>query len=334
MITIKGTPGFKVTIPDSWDELNRDQYVAVAGCLLRLVEGKTDLIDFRLNLLQSLTGYERSRKRFTARDQEQINENLFMLAERLRFPIRPRYENQEVLEVLSESLRQKLKTHFPFEIFDVEFAGELQMVERLLKYSAAINFTMHRNPLTMIKLGGIVLYGPYLNIDANNLATTDLMAGEFVDAYEYYSLYQQTLQAEYLDRLCLTLYRTDRKIYDSVQVASANESGMSRNIKYGVFLFFQNLMEYLVNSPAYAMLFNRKTDKGGEISIGMVGTIFSLSQEGYGSKEEISGWNLADYLNAMLKQLIDAVKQMRGFNKTDTEIAKEFGLPIETIRKI
>jgi hypothetical protein len=341
MIRITGKSGVALNIPDSWDELTRDQYVAVAGNVLNLVEGKMDLIDFRLNLLQSLTGYERSRKRYNAIEQEQINENLFMLAERLRFPIRPKYETPEVLEVLSEGLREKLKTHFPFEIFDKKYTDELKMVENLLKYSAAINFTMHRELLDVIELPAdefsskkTLLWGPSIDIDPNGLVATDLVAGEFVDAYEYYGLYQRTLSPDYLDKLCLTLFRTDRKVYDSVKVALAKKFAVNRNIKYGVFLFFQNLMEYLVNSPVYGMLFNRKTEKSGEISIGMVGTIYSLSQEGYGSKEEISQWNLSDYMNAMLKQLIDAVKQLRGFSKTDLEIAKEFGLPIETIRKI
>lgn len=334
MIRINGKYGL-IEIPDCWEELSEDQYLAVSGILLNLTGGNMDLIDLRLNLLKALTGYSRSKERFSQEDQERIDENLYLLSEMVRFPIRPKYENMEVMEVLSEPLRDKLRTHFPFEIYDKKYLGELKMVEGLLKYGASINFNMKRNPLLSFRHLETVLHGPFFECDRKGLAITDMTAGEFVDAYEYYSLYLSTQDELYMRKMCLTLYRENRAVY-------GNESripGMlatvpiDARVQYAVFLFFQNFMEYLVKSP-YGLLFGKSEKKSEGISLGMISTIYSLSKEGYGTTQEISRLNLADYLNMLLKQLIDAVKSLRSLKKTDTQIAEELEINYETVRRI
>lgn len=335
MIRLKSKYG-QVEIPDSWDELTQEQYLDVASTLLDLVGGSMDLVDFKLVLLKRLTGYSRSRRRFSDEDTQRINENLFRLAEMLRFPIRPKYENPEVMEVLSEPLRKRLKNLFPFEIFDKQFRGELKMVEGLLKYGAEINFTMKRNPLLSIIYNDLEMHGPFFEVDKNGLASTDIMAGEFVDAYEFYSIYQATGDRLYRRKLCLTLYRQDRSVYTGAETRVPGYLGttiIAPHVEYAVFLFFQNLLEYLFKSP-YGILFGRSENKTAKISLGMISTIYSLAKEGYGTKEDISRLNLADYLNMMIKQVIDAVSSLRSLDKSDTEIASELELPIETIMKL
>jgi len=340
MITIRGNKGKPVLIPDQWDELTPELYTAVSGYIYEMVNGRMDVLDFRLKLLESLAGYRRSKQKFTAEEQRTINENLFRISEKIRFCIKPKYHNPEVLDVLAQPLRELLKEKFPFEIYDQKFRAELKMVENLLQYGASIRLGMKKNPMEVLSVfvhefssKYNFYFGPYFMIDRNNLAVTDMRAGEFVDAYEYYSLYQRTQHMDYLDRLVFTLYRSDRKSYEPVVQLPKVEFSMGQ--KYGVFLFFQNLMEYLVNNPLFGILFNRTTDRPAPgISIGMVSTIYNLSAAGYGTKQDIAQLNLADYLSMMVKQMIDAVNQLKTLDKSPTEIAKELEIPVENVLKM
>jgi hypothetical protein len=341
MISVKGK-NRTITIPDSWDELTPDQYISTVKLIYQVIDGALTIIDFRLKLLQELTEYERSNKRFDQDDQEQINSNLYLLAEMLKFPLKPNYFNPELLTVLNPELQMKLRYFFPWEINDPGLMPELQMISDRLECCMAINLNMHYNPLPyltpqppLLKDRGR-LTGPTFNIDKNGMVETDILACEYVDAMEYYLLFQKTKEVRYLDMLVSMLYRPERGKHNTfeAQLRAKNLELLDINLKRGVFLFFQNIQEYLVTRSRYKILFNREEDDSKAISLGIISTIYSLSKKGYGSSEEISMELIPDYFSMLLDMLIDAVGNMRSMNLKDPEIADKLKVPLFVIMQI
>lgn len=325
-----------INIPDSWEELAPVQYVATVELLFELIEGRLSILEFRLRLLKELTGYKRSKKRYDAETIEQINSNLFVLSERLNFPLKPVYHNPELLDVVSEELKKILLNNFIFDIPQVTvYEDELAMIRSRLNYSVAIHLNMRKNPLPSVETYDAILHGPVFNIDKNGLVDTDIVAQEYVDAMGFYILYQKTKKEDFLDRLVASLYRPEREKYDSFQCQQRliYIQCLDINTRKGILLFFQNIQEYFLNHPVYGILFQGKEDKN-VISLGMENTIYNLSKEGYGTKNEISRLRLDDYLGMLLKMLIDSVKNLRALDKNNQEIASQLHLQIETVMQI
>lgn len=322
-------------LKDSWNELTGEEFILTVALINRLFNNEFNLYEFRLQLFQVLTGYEHSRKKFDKSEREEIDDNIFMLSNMLRFPVKPHYPDPEPLEVLSPELREKLKIFFPFEISDEEYQSQLDMVRPILKHEIAPNFNLKSNPLNKFKFKSKTYYGPEFSIDENGVFDTDIIAGEYVAALEYYLLYRSTNSSNYLQYITAFLYRTDRKQFDinDCKAVAKTFKKLPDEISAAVVFFFQNLQELIIQMPEINILYQRKSKKRG-ISIGVSETLYSLSQEGYGSKAEIDQLPLEDYLKLMLKQLVDYVMQLRGMEIKDTEIAKKTGLPLTIIQKI
>jgi hypothetical protein len=66
----------------------------------------------------------------------------------------------------------------------------------------------------------------------------------------------------------------------------------------------------------------------------MVEHLYSLSKEGYGSREQLGLLNLKDMLNLMFKQLQDTVGTLRSYKLKDYQIAQKLQLSIEIIQQL
>ena len=325
-----------IQIPDRWEELTPDQYLSVANLLFVFFENKSNLYDLKIELLKKLTNYKRSKKKFSIEDQETINDNLWLLADQLHFPVKPVYKNPELLEVLDPRLQEKLNERFPFEIYDPEFLPELEMVMYKLDYSPVINFNMKKNLLPAFEYNYITYQGPVFNIDSNMIVETDMITLEFIDAYTYFRLFVKNNDIKYLRNMVSVLYRTDRKTYSTfeTQKRADNLMGIDPGVLKAVFLFFENVKEYLVHLSPYRLIFSGTETDNKKITLGISDTIYGLCKAGYGSKDEISNMGLSDYLNLLMKQIIDAVHTLRDMKKKDHEIADKLKLPIDIIIQI
>jgi len=335
MITLKHKSK-TINIPDRWEELTPEQYLAVVAIIEDISSGNLGFFDAKLKIMQMLTGYKRSRKHYTDEEIEIINNNLVILAEKMRFIFRPEYTDPEMLEVFSVELRDELENKFPFEIFNPEMREQLAMLGNRLKYTISLKLDMRKNPIPIISYQRNKYKGPMWEIDKNNLMATDILAGEYIDALSYYRIYHQTHDEKYLYGLMAVLYRSDRSVYETLGAVArmAFFTGKMEKYKKGAFYFFQSIQEYLMQRSPYRLLYGVAPSDGGKISLGMVDSLYSLSKEGYGSTSEVAAVNLIDFLNLRMKQLIDAVKTMRASKKKVHEIADALQLPIETIQQI
>ena len=99
-------------IENQWDELTPLQFVQAVSLTNQFVTGAiTNIDEYRLRMLEMLTGYKRKRKRNKHADQ--INENLYRISENLNFAVIPEIGPAEVFEFFTPDLCELLKTRFP-----------------------------------------------------------------------------------------------------------------------------------------------------------------------------------------------------------------------------
>lgn len=334
MITIENT----IQLPDCWEDLTPAQVSETLRYSFDYLGGKFDLYTYRFMLLQLYTGYERSKTKFTADEAETINSNLFFLASKLRFTLRPVYKNGQYLKVLTPELQQKLQTVFPFELTEPNELAQIEMVYSKLEFYPALNLNFKANPLPVIKTGKTNLQGAVFSIDKHGDVHTNISAAMFCDAYDYYSYYNKLNEPEYLNYLVAILYRPAGYNY-SMFGARLRASDQIKNVdpisKRVVYSWFQGIMEWLFAHPVYGMLFSGGGNTGSQkINMGMSEILFSLSKEGYGSPTELENEDVMKFLARQIKRLKDMVAELRGMELNAAKIAEKTKLPIETINAL
>lgn len=329
-----------VSIHDKWEELTQDEFVQLAPWLYLLLEGKMDLLDFRYRVLQIVSGYERSKKRMSDEEQENVGSNLFILAMKMQFPTRPQYVNPEVLDVVSDALREELQHKFPFEVDNPDYAAELEMILGVLQWIAAPNMNMKRLPMERLVIDGKKYYGPKLTITTGGEVHSDILAAELCDLFDYRAAFADTGDAEYLASLCAALFRENRKQMDQDEPFMQRADRMrqlSDDEKAAVLLVADRVIDFVTHHPYYSLLFSQKAD-GGEmkkkIDMGMSTLLYATSEKGYGSLDEVRHMPMADFLNLQIRFLSKSVAELRGMGKNDAEIAGMMEMNLETIEKL
>lgn len=344
MIEIKSKKG-KVSIPNEWGELSQEQYLDIMALIYThpvRTNADMDMFEFRLRLLNLLSGYARSNKKYSPDDQEDINSLLYILAAKMTFVYRPYYSETEIFEVMSEDLAEKLKTNFPYDLSVTDYADEILQFEDLIKCTPVINYNMKQNPLAVLKIKrpwkrSLKIKGPVFDIDPLGVAITNITAGEYVDAQEYYQLYNSTREDRYLKALCFVFYRSYSGVYDVAKSQAQLKQNPEIDSLFflGFYSFFQNIQEYFFTHPVFKILYtSTETTPKNRISLGNAESIYNAAANGYGNIEQIKNLNLADYMSLMVKDIKDGVATLRGHKKKDHEIAKALNLPIEIIKQL
>lgn len=331
MITIAN----KVNIHDSWDELTPEETLKVID-LLDLLFNEVDLVEFRLRLLSILSGYKRSKKKFKRKEMDRINENLLLLADRLRFPIQFTYTPIDRFATLSPVLKKKLKKYLPFEIYDVELLDELKTAGKLEPH-LQIDIFWKKNPVPTFQYRGIDFNGPIIDIDKFGLLKTSLTAGEYVDVLSYYNAYLETKEESFLVEMLAILYRPEGMKYSDIELKSNVEflKSAPSNYKRLAFYLVQNLVEFISKRSAYSLLYSTTKNKSdNKIDLGSQAIIYDLTKAGYGTDDEIRNTNLVNFLNMQIDKLKSFVAECRAYKLKDTEIAKKYGIPITILKQL
>jgi hypothetical protein len=339
MITLKnGTD--TVTIPDKWGELTPDQFIKVVKLYHEMVQGEANVLHFRLRLLKLLSGYERSTVGTDGETAETIDSNLLILSQMLTFAIKPVYANPEVMEVFTEDLQMLLKSRFPFDITEIDHTAVLEMVHDQLKWFPVLDLNFGTNPLPIIHLkvkrGGKVIdlqrFGPTFNIDKYGIISTDMIAEEYVDAMEYFRLYQFTDDIGYLDKMISVLYREKRHDYNTFRDSMPGEvATITICTKLAIAKVFEYICSSITNHPAFEVLFAAKEARsGGSFS----DVFYHLSEKGLGSRTDIARWNLTDFFSAMARDIKNSVASLRSSGVDESKISNDLNIPFEILQKI
>lgn len=326
-----------VEIPNKWQELTPQQFVMVVKFALMAQVGEIDMLDLRRLVLRLLTGYKAPRRFTFWKDKENIESNLFNLAMMLKFPMVPVYTNPELLEVFSSDLREILKTSFPFDIYEVDYCQQLEMVGDELKWKPEINLDFGRNPLPVINARRKNYYGPTFAIVENGSFETDITTGEYFDAIDELQMYDSTKSEAYLNRFIATLYRPNRETaYSPAHTAnlSAKLAGIDGDTKQALVLLWAWYSKVIQQHHLYSLFFSGGKSQNNGNPLGLSATLFALSTDGYGSREEIRRWPVTEFFNSLYYRLSSTVDQLRRQGLDDIKISKELELDLETLSKI
>lgn len=341
MLEIKSTKG-KVSIPNQWEDLTPAQYLQVINLIYSYPltdTGALSMGEFRLLLLELLSGYKRSRKKYSPEDQEDINNMLSILSEKLTFVYKPWYKDQEIFNVMSEETAEALQNQFPYDLMGTDHEEEILRLIDMIKFIPVLNYNMKSNPLPELKikrrfLAPKKLKGPVFNIDKYGSGVTNITAGEYVDAQDYYNMFNQTNDVKYLLNLLQVFYRDYSGPYDATKSALMDLS-QYEGFALGFFHFFQNIQEYFHTHPVYELLYLKSSSNSNpKISLGQSESLYNASAKGYGDIEKVKQMNLVDYMNTLIKDIKDGVSKMRAYKIKDFQIAKDLELPLSVIKKL
>ena len=302
MFTYETYPPTKIHhIKNQWDELNRKEFISLSGLIIHFINGKINQEELQLEFLMELINYkQRKRKGMTDEDQTNININLLQLANQVGFMLNTKQE----------------------------------------KINLQVDFT--KNFIDNIVVHGKKYYGPEWEVEKDTgIFKTNMRAEEFVDAHQYYSSYFESRNEKYLNYLVASLYRPiskkQREIYDTN--ATQKRAGIFAEIPYaerfGVYLFFQAFMNYLMNKTVYSFLFSKTAGKKEEkINLGLSASLYGLAEKGYGSKDEVSQLIITEFFSIQLNLLINNVKMLHEMETKPDKIAEKTGLTMHQIKQI
>lgn len=326
------TPSGTGEVENCWEDLSPLQFIETVELTNQFLTGSFTLEEYRLRLIEMLTGYQRRKRKSKFADQ--INENLFLISEQLNFAIRPKVGPDEVMEFFSPDLREALKTRFPWEIHEPHLLSQLVQMKNNLEIAYDLNFNVGRNPVKYLKFGTTILEGPVFEASDDEL-NTNLKAGIYLDAHEYFQAFSQTKDRKYLDRMILCLYKPiDKPVAEPVEADFTDEK--VKNAIAFVFLFIE---QTLVNDPVFSILYSRSSDgelvePRNKLDLGPDAAIGQLVAAGFGSHESIVNLDIRTFFNYQILIIKRNIETLRGYGKKVDEIGKELNLPIETIQKL
>ncbi|HET6558066.1 MAG TPA: hypothetical protein VFG54_12175 [Prolixibacteraceae bacterium] len=344
------TPSGTGEVENCWGDLSPRQFIATVALTNQFLSGGFDLDEYRLRLLEALTGYKRSKRkklgvpkqvRDDGRDvADQINENLYLISEQLTFAVTPKCGPEEVLEFFSPELRELLKTRFPWEIYEPEMVSQLLMMKGRLRIEYNLNFNLGSNLVPDAQKASVLFKGPLFTATEGDI-DTDLKAGQYLDAQEYFTAYSETRKEKYLDLMIERLYRPAgvlKQVQDDAK--QVQDDGLpdlaDKATKEAILMVFLYIQNTLVNDPVFSILFKRNEDTSiaPKISLGSDEAIGQLVEAGYGTHESILNLDIRTFFNYQIMMIKKNVGMLRSAGKKPAEIARELNLPVEIIQKL
>lgn len=321
------TPAGTGEIENSWGELSPAQFIETTALTNQFFAVKFDFDEYRLRLLEMLTGYKRKNKR--NKFAEQINENLYLISEQLTFAVSPKIGPPEILEFFSPELREVLKTRFPWEIYEPEFVEQLLTVKDMLTIEYALNFDLGKNLLPFVRNGKAVLRGPVFDTSDGDIET-NLTTGKYLDAQEYFNAYSNSKNPKYLDAFIGCLYQYDKDYSGEIENLP---NLVEKKTKDAIVLLFMYMQQTFINDPIFGILFTGESENK-KLSLGASEAVYQVVEQGYGNHTDVVNMNIRDFFNIQIMILKKNVAQLRGMDKKVSEIATEMNLPIEIVTQL
>lgn len=106
---------------------------------------------------------------------------------------------------------------------------------------------------------------------------------------------------------------------------------ISHTEKMAVMFNFQAVLEWISRIPKYDLLFHHAQGTKYSSPLGMEGSLYTLSEKGYGDIDKVGGMNLFTYLDVLLKQTVDSIHSLNSCKMKPQEIASELNLSVEQV---
>jgi len=314
-------------IETAWDELTPSKFKEVVNLLFDA--GSMAKAELRFKILEILVGEKLPKPKVEICCHQ-------CLAEWTKFVFSISI-NDDVVQVLSNKLKNILTYALPDEIDDKTLLKELETVKSIIQPKFGFNLALTSNLLPEISIGKKKFHGPVFNIDKFGILETDITVGEYLDAYEYQHIYAQTKDTKYLANMAACLYRQNRQKYNTFEAqqrAILFQEHLNKELKaiWFMLICWQN---YFYNHPVFGILFSGSGESDPDkISLGSYGHVYTMSKDGYGKIDDVVMMPITDFFNIQVKSIQEAVVSLRGMKKNNGEISIDLKLPIETVLKL
>lgn len=314
--------GAKISLPQKWSELTEKQYIFVVEQLLLHLIGKIDPVELRLRVLMYITSY----KDVSSLRMNKLKYlfNALPLKVKRKFNLLSANQFGTIIELLRDKYLAEDRGLIDYNLIKLSECLDFLMDETLLP-----EFTS--NPVKKIKGVGV---GRFFNVGIINV--TDLTAGNFANAMDIIDAYSESKEVSLLDWLIALTYGKSVTQFTEISQQKLNQiSKIPFSVKYGVYLWYVSLSNYLSKHPVYSLLYNKQPASNDEkISLGMSEAISKLAQSGYGSNSELRQYDLIRFMDLQISDLKRNLKEAVSAGIELSKISESTGLSISQINML
>lgn len=307
-------------LPDRWEELSSDQFIHLVGLLTAYSTGELTADMVRTLYFLEVAGIHKRKVR-SAQQAETFSENVYRISRNLNFMFQVVYDNNQAIRSMSDEFRGLLERWLPEDLEGNE--PELR-VARKLKKNVEIDCTFAKNLVPFLKIRKRRYPGYRMDLTGEVL-NTDLPAGDFIDASTLHDQYMKSGSGQILDQLVARLYK----------LPEGAAAGIPMETKTAILFNFRAILLFLTHRTQYGILWKSgSTNQDEKISIGFVDSLYSLAKAGYGDTTRLKTVSLVEFLDLLLKEVIDTVKSLRDMKMDLVKISEVTKLSINQINSI
>ena len=309
-----------LSIPDCWESLDPPTFLSVVAGLMEFSAGR--ISPMKVKVEYARRALKESGHALNTQDDVL---DMIALAEKVTFPFRIRYDDEQLLDMLSGELREQFHSTAPNRI-DHPLA---RAIAQRQAYSYMLNACYCAQLLPEITAAGKT-YRAYTVSTGFDMLSTSMTALQYLDARSLMA------RPDSLPLLAAILYCPAPYDPDTAHTLAATMEKLDAVTLSAIQLNFLAFDTFLLTRTPFSIL----QDKGGPakpaapIATGPIEGLYSLAAAGYGNLDQVEQMNVIKYLTLMRKQLIESVQTMHSSGMKITDIARKSGLSFATLNKI
>lgn len=317
----------QVMIPQTWDDLTQEQFIFLAGLLLKYSKQEIDFEYLKIMFVCKVLNLKivKTKKRISLKSFLIYYKSLFWFK---LYQIRHKISRAEYLQYR----RITADTYLKMENQEDLLAFNLIQISKEITFLNTDNLDplFLKNPIS--EISGI---GPGKKFNIGLIIDTDLTAGTYSDAMDLVIAWEETGDPNFLNYLIGLLYTSNsmHKIINN-GVLIKKIDAVPFTFKYAVYLWFISISAYFYKHPVYSHLFIGKKSEGEKIKLGMSEIIIRLSKTGYGSIEVIREKNLIEYMDIQIAELQESIRSALSAGIEPSKLAEKTGRSLTQIEQL
>lgn len=316
----------KIKFPSSWEELSPIQFISIIDLVNQFTEKNMPLTEFQLRAYLLLTGTDD--RQLLKQNYAFMEKNIFCNMKKMNFLYKIIYKDERY-KLLSDEMKKKLEKVMPEDINEPESRIACRFIKII-----TIDLCFARQLLPSIYVGMRQMRG-YTFCLSDGLVKTSITAGQYIDAVAALQQYIDTHDDTYITLLVAILYSNPYSA-DIVADRVAKFTRVPEIVKIGVMSNFQAILTWLTTKTKYKILFSSTSDASNKkkTSPCMNSILYSLVEQGYGDLKDVDNIGLLQFFDLMLKNLVQAAKDMHASKMKMADIADNLHLSIEDLNTI
>lgn len=312
-------------LPSKWEEFSPEEFLTVARYVSLFTEGAFSVKQTKIHLFCALTNFRI--ERLKPNQRQKFTDNLLKLLKNFNFFYEIIYSPAGKFKNISPEVRQLLRKQEPEKIEE----PEARFAEKL-KRSYAPDLLIRRQLLPELRVSRRQKLKGYL-FDCCRIPETNITAEQFIDANQAYEAFEESRDPAYLDLLTAILYCHPYSS-DKARALVEQVESVSIEFKNAALLNYLGILNYLFRETQYSVLFSQSGSKTKKKNrLGMSAILFSMSEKGYGSLQEVAGLNLFTFLDLIYKNISDAISECLSLEMSKDEISEKLDIPIHIINE-